>query len=147
MGLPNPYKLEKLIIQAYNAQHPVIKEVLAGDLAAFFRREITERRNFGYVPFTRLIRITLRHKKPQTVNDAMQLYAHWLKKELGEAVIGPAVPQIGRIRTYYLLDLLIKLERKPKALQHAKRVIRQANAQIVTKDGYSGLRIAVDVDP
>ncbi len=125
----------------------MVQEVLTNDFSAFFRREIAERHSFGYVPFIRLIRITLRHKKPQTVNDAMQLYAHWLRQALGDAVIGPAVPQVGRVRNYYLLDLMLKLNRKPKTLQRAKGVIREANAQIITKKGYSSLRIAVDVDP
>ncbi len=137
----------KVIIQAFNVAHPVIGEVLAGDYAAFFRRELQERREFAYPPFNRLIRVTLKHKKPQVLNDAMRLYAHWLKQTLGEWMIGPAVPYIGRIRGYYLIDVLLKLERDNQKLKFAKDQIRQATTRLHTTEGYSGVRVNVDVDP
>lgn len=137
----------KVIIQTYNAAHPVIQEVVAGDYTAFFSREIQERHSFAYPPFNRLIRITLKHKKPQVVNDAMRLYAHWLKKQLGTSVIGPAVPSVGRVRNYYLIDVLIKLEHNPKAIKFAKAQIREANANLHLTQGFSSVRISVDVDP
>jgi primosomal protein N' (replication factor Y) len=137
----------KVIIQAFNMAHPVLDEVLSGDYPAFFRREIQERHAFGYPPFTRLIRVTLKHKKPQVLNDAMRLYAHWLKPILGEWMIGPAVPYIGRVRTYYLIDLLFKLEPQPKKLKFAKDEIRKATEKLHTTQGYSGIRVSVDVDP
>jgi len=140
------HKQGKVIIQAYDAQHPVIKEVVEGNYSAFFNREILERHAFNYPPFNRLIRITLKHKKPQVVNDAMRLYAHWLKQELGEIVIGPAVPYIGRVRTYYLLDLMIKLERDPRKIKFAKKIIRHATQKLHITQGYSNVRVSVDVD-
>jgi len=137
----------KVIIQAFNTAHPVIAEVLAGDYAAFFRREIQERHQFAYPPFHRLIRITLKHKNPKTVNDAMQLYAHWLKQALGEWVLGPAVPYVGRVRNYYLLDLLVKLEQAPDKIKFAKQHIRAATDKIHLTQGYSNVRVSIDVDP
>lgn len=137
----------KVIIQAFNTAHPVLDEVLSGDYPAFFRREIQERHAFGYPPFTRLIRVTLKHKKPQVLNDAMRLYAHWLKPILGEWMIGPAVPYVGRVRTYYLINLLFKLEPNPKKLKFAKDEIRKATERLHATQGYSGIRVSVDVDP
>jgi primosomal protein N' (replication factor Y) len=137
----------KVVIQAFNTAHPVIAEVLVGDYAAFYRREIKERMEFAYPPYLRLIRITLKHKKPQTVNDAMRLYAHWLKQQLGEWVLGPAVPYVGRVRNYYLVDVLIKVERNPQKIAFAKRHIRAATDQLQQTQGYSNVRVSIDVDP
>jgi primosomal protein N' (replication factor Y) len=137
----------KVIIQAFNTAHPVIAEVLVGDYAAFYRREIKERMEFAYPPYLRLIRITLKHKKPQTVNDAMRLYAHWLKQQLGEWVLGPAVPYVGRVRNFYLVDVLIKVERNPQKIAFVKRHIRAATDQLQQTQGYSNVRISIDVDP
>lgn len=137
----------KVIIQAYNASHSVVQEVVVGDYQAFFRREIQERHDFMYPPFNRLIRITLKHKKPQVVNDAMRLYAHWIKQQLGDSVIGPAVPYVGRVRSYYLLDILIKLDRDAKKIKFAKAQIREAGEKLHTTQGYSNVRVSVDVDP
>ena len=137
----------EVVIQAFNTAHPVVQEVLQGDYATFFRREIKERQEFAYPPFVRLIRVTLKHKKPQVVNDAMRLYAHWLKQELGEWVLGPAVPYVGRVRSYYLLDVLVKLERSPKKIKFAKHHIRAAMERLKQTQGYSNVRVSIDVDP
>ena len=141
------HKQGQVIVQAFNTAHPVIREVSVGDYPAFYRRELKERQDFGYPPFQRLIRITLKHKKPQVVNDAMRLYAHWLKQDLGEWVLGPAVPYVGRVRTYYLLDVLIKLDKDPQKIRFAKRHIRQATERIKQTQGFSNVRVSIDVDP
>lgn len=137
----------QVIVQTFNPTHPVIQEVLANDYAGFFRREIGERQDFHYPPFTRLIRVTLKHKKPQTVNDAMRLFAHWLQKDLKENMIGPAVPPVGKVRGYYLLDILLKLPNQPAALQHAKKRLAETTANLQVTEGYSNVRVSVDVDP
>lgn len=137
----------RVIIQAFNTTHPVIKEVLEADYSAFYQRELEERRQFVYPPFIRLIRITLKHKKPQVVNDAMRLYAHWLKQQLGESVLGPAVPYVGRVRNYYLLDVLIKIPHDPQRLRFVKAQIHASTAQLKQTQGYSNVRVSIDVDP
>ncbi|MCB0638876.1 MAG: primosomal protein N', partial [Lewinella sp.] len=137
----------KVIIQTFNPSHPVIQEVLSHDFSSFFRRELRERHDFAYPPFSRLIRITLKHKQPQTVNDAMRLYAHWLKGNLPDQVIGPAVPPVGRVRGYYLIDLLVKLPNHPPSLRQAKQFVAQATTDLHATQGYSNVRVSVDVDP
>ena len=77
----------------------------------------------------------------------MQLYAHWLKQALGEWVLGPAVPYVGRVRNYYLLDLLIKLEQAPEKIKFAKQHIRAATDKIHLTQSYSNVRVSIDVDP
>lgn len=140
-------KMGKVLIQAYNTAHPVIKEVIDNDFDSFFTREITERKQFGYPPFLRLIRVTLRHKRPEILNDASKHYTHHLKSKLGDWVIGPAVPYIGRVRSYYLLDYLLKLERNPKKIKYAKKTIQEATRLLQQMKGFSGVRVKVDVDP
>ena len=141
------HKQGKVIIQTYNPAHPVIREVIDGDFKAFFTREIMERRQFAYVPYVRMIRVTLRHKKPQVVNDATRIFEKHIKKRLGTAVIGPAVPSVGRVRGYYLLDFLIKLERNAQKMHYAKQSIQEIAQQVRSMKGFSGVRIKVDVDP
>ncbi|MCB0586690.1 MAG: primosomal protein N', partial [Phaeodactylibacter sp.] len=112
----------KVIIQAFNTTSPVIREVLANDYAGFFTREMMERQQFKYPPYYRLIRITLKHKKPQTLNEGASIFENALKSKLGEWAIGPAIPYVGRVRGYYLLDFLIKLPRDAKKIRFAKEV-------------------------
>lgn len=140
-------KQGKVLIQTYNPDHPVIKEVIQNDFDHFFSREITERKQFGYPPFIRLVRITLKHKKPETLNKGARVYEKVLKSNLGDWVIGPAIPYISRVRNYYLLDFVIKLERDAKKVRFAKNCIELANQQMKQTQDCSGVRASVDIDP
>jgi len=140
-------KQGKVIIQTFDVAHPVITEILNNDFPTFFKREIKERHSFFYPPFYRLIQITLKHKKPRTLNEAGYFYAKFLKEKLGTRVVGPAVPSIPRVRTYYLLDVLIKMERNTKDSQRIKQIVMEAGQVLKKKEGYSTVRVNVNVDP
>jgi primosomal protein N' (replication factor Y) len=140
-------KQGKVIIQAFDISHPVLKEVIEGDYLGFYKREVAERQAFGYPPYQRLIQITLKHKKPTTVNEAAYFYTKFLQEKLGGLVIGPAIPSIPRVRNYYLLDVLIKLGKNSKQINFAKTSVLQANQMLAQKEGYSSVRINVNVDP
>lgn len=137
----------KVVIQAFNTAHPVIGEVVAHDFPRFFTREMMERRQFNYPPYFRIIRITLRHKTPRVLNDAGLLFEKALKSKLGEWAMGPAVPYISRVRSFYLLDFLIKTERDAKKIRFAKETIQAATDALLSSPGFSGVRVGVDVDP
>ncbi len=140
-------KQGKVIIQTFNPTHPVLQEVIRNDYQSLYQREIQERQTFHYPPFYRLISITLKHRQPKQVNAGAKLYAHLLKEKLGERVIGPAVPYVARVRSYYLLNIMVKLERDKKLMHFAKQVIREAATQMQKKPGLSNVRVNVDVDP
>lgn len=140
-------KRGKVIVQSYHPNHPVIKEVIDHDFDTFFSREITERKLFACPPFIRLIRITLKHKRPDVLQQATHHFGQQLKQHLGEWVIGPATPYVARVRTYYLLDFWIKLDRQSKKIQFAKEVIKNASEITKSQSGYGSLRINIDVDP
>lgn len=140
-------KRGKVIIQAFNTAAPVLREVLEQDYFGFFQREMQERHSFQYPPYVRLIRVTLKHKKPQVLNDAGRILANALKHQLGEWVVGPAVPYVARVRTFYLLDFLVKVGKDKNKLQHAKESILRSIDRLHQTTGFSGVRVNVDVDP
>lgn len=141
------HKRGKVIVQAFNVSHPVLQEVFDNDYQRFYEREIMERQAFKYPPFTKLIKITLKHKRPNILNVGTKIFDYELKKALGSRVIGPAIPYVGRVRGQYLLDILIKLEPKGAILKKAKEVIRAATITMQKTEGYSTVRVNVDVDP
>ncbi|MAT53894.1 MAG: primosomal protein N' [Saprospirales bacterium] len=140
-------KQGKVIVQAMNVTHPVLREILEHDFKAFYEREIMERKAFAYPPFARLIKVTLKHKKPDILNRGARAFTTYLRKNLGNRVLGPAVPPVGRVRNFFLLDLLIKLERKPSLWAEAKEHIRKATYHMQKEAGFSNVRVNVDVDP
>ena len=140
-------KRGKVIVQAMNVAHPVLREVIDHDFQAFYNQEIMERKSFGYPPFTRLIKITLKHKKPDVLNRGAKAFVQVLKKNLGDRVLGPSVPSVGRVRGQFLLDILIKMERNPDLWKKSKDLIGEATQAMQQGEGFSTVRVNVDVDP
>lgn len=141
------HKRGKVLIQAFNTAAPVLTDVLNHDFKNFFDREIQERQQFKYPPFYRLIRITLKHKQPKVLQQGTRVFEHFIKNKLGEWVLGPAPPYISRVRSYYLMDFVIKLERNARKMSYAKEMIWAAVNHLQQSEGLSGVRVSVDVDP
>ena len=59
---------------------------------------------------------------------------------------GPSEPGVGRIRGFYIQNILIKLEKKNSAIKAAKDWIVVYKNQIQDSKGFKTVRINVDVD-
>src|ERR1035438_19952 len=105
-------KRGKVIIQSYQPGHPVIGDVIRHDYNSMYERQLVERRKFNYPPYTRLIRIIIKHRDPKDLNKAADLLTTRLKKPFGKRILGPEYPLVGRIRNYYLKHILVKIERE-----------------------------------
>ncbi len=137
----------QVMIQTFQPEHPVYRDVLSGDFSRFYEREIKEREHFRYPPFVRQIAITVRHKQADMSREAAQMLAIELKQHFGQRIMGPSVPSIGRVRNYYIHQVFIKMERGGSTGQAIKRAIREFQTGIVKKKSLSTVRISVDVDP
>jgi primosomal protein N' (replication factor Y) (superfamily II helicase) len=141
------HKQGKVLIQAFDVKSVVLNDVKTNNFAAFFQREIEERKAFSYPPFVRLIGISLKHKKPEVLREASKVFNKLLRFHLGDRVSGPAIPLVEWVNTYYIYNYLIKLERDTSKLALAKQIIAEATHELQTLDGFSNVRVAVDVDP
>jgi primosomal protein N' (replication factor Y) (superfamily II helicase) len=141
-------KQGKVIIQAWMPKHPVVQDVINTDFQSFMQRELAERQEFRYPPFMRLIQISLQHKDEKVVAAAAAFFTAALRDRMGpERVLGPTLPHVPRVRSYYGQQTLLKLEKDPALIRKAKQLIRQVIETTVGKKGWSQVRIAVDVDP
>ncbi len=141
------HKQGKVLIQAFNTTHPILNEVFNNDFCSFFLRELEERKSFHYPPYYRLIDLTIKHVKPEILNEATKVLTKILKDNLGKRVLGPAVPGVSRVRGQYILKLLIKMERNAKAIKTAKQLIDESTHFMKSQKGFSTVRVNVNVDP
>jgi primosomal protein N' (replication factor Y) (superfamily II helicase) len=137
----------RVLIQAFHITHPVLAEVIQGDYDHFFKREIEERRSFGFPPFNRLIVITTRHVDSAKAFAAAERVSQYLRQRLGERVSGVIVPSVARIRNRYLCQVVIKLEKKATLIRKAKTWIEEAVLLSKKQKGLSTLRVSINVDP
>jgi primosomal protein N' (replication factor Y) len=135
-----------VVIQCSDPGHPVIQQVLENDLTAFYQNEMHERQQFGYPPFTRLIRFNVKHADIKVTAEAAADLADILKQALPGKVMGPQAPIVSRIQGKYIQNILIKLERNPE-LQIRKKAIASLIKEFTDKRTYGSLVIQADVDP
>ena len=136
-----------VIVQTYNPYNSVIRYAIDNDYQAMYKSQILERKNFNYPPFCRLIKITLKHKDSQLLNEAANILSRIFRNYLGKRILGPVYPVIPRIRNYYLKEMLIKIE-KGKSLPEIKTQIKENIDTFYLKNKkFSSVRIIVDVDP
>ena len=137
----------KVLIQAYNQSHPVLADVVNADFKRFFDRESRNRKEYRFPPFQRMINVQLRHTNVRVVDDAAKLMGSWLKKELDGYFEGPFEPTIARLRTYYLRNITFRLDKEGRRVRYVKDTLQTAIDRLATTDGFSGVRVSVDVDP
>ncbi len=136
-----------VLIQALQTNHPVLKFVIHNDYNGFYNKEIAERREFGYPPFVRLIRLTLKHNKSEMVNRTAQFLATELRKHFGSNLLGPAIPGIPRIRNKYLSEILIKADNKKAETDRMKTFLKFEIEKLQMHPTHKRVEIIVDVDP
>lgn len=139
-------KQGKVIIQTSDPQHPVIEQVLTHNYKAMYNMQHQERQLFKYPPFFRLIKITIKHKDTSTLNQAANKMAHQLHKELGNRVLGPNIPLISRIQSYYIKEILIKVE-LDASVSFVKNLVQETMSSLQTEKPFKSVRFSVDIDP
>jgi primosomal protein N' (replication factor Y) len=133
-------------IQTTNPDHPVLKWVREHDYQKLFQAELISRKQFMYPPFTKLIKLTFKHKIKHVAEAASHFMANILAKDFEDCISGPAEPVIGRIRNLYIMELLLKLPRDTKKIDHAKLLIRQQMAIMESDKVFRSVIVQPDVD-
>ncbi|WP_266204614.1 replication restart helicase PriA [Pontibacter kalidii] len=137
-----------VIIQTRDPLQPIFNKVLSNDYQTLYEHEIEERMRFGYPPFTRMIRITVKHVEERTAENAAIVLAKDLTDRMGkQQVLGPEVPYIFKIRNLFLQEIHIKLPRDTTNLKSAKGQIAQAIFNLRLLPDFKGIRVVADVDP
>lgn len=136
-----------VLVQALRTDKPVLQYVVAHDYHGFYAHEIAERRQFAYPPFTRLIRITFRHRDKQMVSAAATWFAAGLRANLGAMVLGPALPGVPRIRNKFLEEILLKYPNERKSSGMVKQVLRHQIGMQGQHAVHKKVEILLDVDP
>ncbi|HUS01206.1 MAG TPA: primosomal protein N', partial [Chitinophagaceae bacterium] len=137
----------KVMIQASKVNHPVLLFVQQHDFKRFYDFELENRNRFFYPPFSRLIKIILKHKMKEVVAEAADRLGDALKKDMNDFIVGPAAPVVNRIRSLYLMDILIKLPKDAYMLQQYKKVIANHFNLLHAEKKFRSVTLIADVDP
>lgn len=139
-------KRGKVLIQTYTPDHPIIKNVIDNDYFSMYSEQITERKEYVYPPHYRLININLKHKNQTLVNQAAETLAKSLRKIFGIRIFGPQSPVINRIQSYYIVNILLKIEKKSSPSK-AKWILNQHANHLKGMERFKSIQVNFDVDP
>lgn len=136
----------KVVIQSSKPDNPIFDEVKSCDYKKLYSRLMAERSRFAYPPYTKLIKIQVKHKDEPIVNNSSILLATCLRKVFGDGVLGPECPLISRVQNFYIKEIMLKISRKYYGSE-AKKIVQRAIDYTKTMATSPGLVISINVDP
>ena len=137
-----------VLIQTSNPEHPMFEKVINNDYEGMAKVELTERKQFNYPPFSRIIEIIIKHKDKERSYQIARTLGIEIKKNLPAGmVLGPEEPLISKIRNEYLQHILIKIERDKVNLSVLKEFLNNTAITVKSIKEFRSGKIVFNVDP
>ena len=133
-------------IQTYQPEHPILKYVQNNDYQALLDSQMVERSKFWYPPFTRMIKLTVKHRDKDKAEYAAKIIADDFRKIQGIMVLGPTYPPIPRLQTLYMQDIVLKVPRN-MAFAAVRNEVRKYMNAITSMEEYKTTTFLINVDP
>ncbi len=136
----------QMVIQTMQAGHPVFQALVCGDEARdTLRNDILQQRKlFGFPPFVRLVRITVKDASPDRLRKTCALLESALKRTEVAGFTPATAPAVDRIAGMYIRIVWVKLSRSGR-LQSQKAALAQAIGSAAESSPSTDMTI--DVDP
>jgi len=104
----------QVILQTFQPEHYAIQAAADHDYAAFYKRELEERRRLGYPPYSRLVRLEYRHYDAAKAEAEARRMADRLAanievdKRMQTGLIGPAPCFFARVAGLYRWQIVLR---------------------------------------
>jgi len=139
----------KVLVQTYDPEHHAIQLAVRHDVMGFFDRELRDRRELHYPPFSRMVLARVDALDEKEAQDAAALLARAARSVAravaGEGgpldVRGPSPAPIAKVRNRYRFRVMLRSSSRERLRQGALAV----HAAIVTLP--RTVRATIDVDP
>ncbi|MEM0999586.1 MAG: primosomal protein N' [Bacteroidota bacterium] len=138
-------KKGQVLIQTFMPDNPVLK-LLQQPYTHFFDLEMPNRKALDYPPYTRVIRLELRHKNQLFLETQAEGLRNILLPTFGRTLLGPEYPMVTRLRNEYRQIAMLKLPRNA-SVGKVRKVLAERIAFYYKHAPKKTLRILVDVDP
>jgi primosomal protein N' (replication factor Y) len=135
-----------VILQTSCPEHPLIRSVMHHDYEAMFYDQLEERKLFHYPPFFRILALTVKHKHESVCKNLAENYASLLRESLGDRVLGPDKPIVGKIQTLHIRKIILKIEISA-SLQSIYNVLEKTKVQMEQLPTFKYAIVQYDMDP
>ncbi|MEK7276396.1 MAG: primosomal protein N', partial [Chloroflexota bacterium] len=102
------------VVHTYQPEHYAVQAASHHDYAGFYEKETALRREHGYPPFGKLVRLTYRHPKPDRAETESLRVAQLIRVRLSRAeasstaLIGPAPCFFDRLAGDYRWQIILR---------------------------------------
>ena len=135
----------KVIIQTYNPYHTILQQVSINDYDSMFVEQLEDRRVYKYPPYCRIIKLTVKHKDYNKVNEGAEWLATSLRHVFNANVLGPEFPVVSRIRNQYHKNILLKIPQN-QSLVKTKSVLQKIKMSFSSTRDFRAVRLLINVD-
>jgi primosomal protein N' (replication factor Y) len=139
----------RVVIQTFRPNHYAVQAAARHDYAAFFAREIQERRAAMYPPFRRMANLMIECEDPELAELCAAILHRAAREHIvalgfdGLETLGPSPATIRRVKKLYRWNLGL-LSKSPKRLNALCRAVRDA----YTQDARTAkTKLKIDLDP
>lgn len=139
-------ELGKVLIQTTKTDERVLEHVRNHDYMSHYREELANRQRYGYPPFTKIVNVFVRNKDAATCDAAAVMLTMALRQVFGPRVLGPEKPFVSRVNTWYLQQIMLKVESQA-SMKKVKALLRQVYESLAQAPQIKSSQIHYDVDP
>lgn len=136
----------KVLIQAYNATHPILKIVQQHQPDIFYQNELEYRATFHYPPYSRILKIICKHTDEAKCIQAATAMSDGLNRFDALLVQGPVSALVSKVRNQYIQEIWLRFPKDWKLVHSLKAFLLQKRQEVLGKRGWSNAHIIFDVD-
>ena len=136
----------RVILQTKSADLPLIAQVTSHDYQSLFDQQMQERELFLYPPFCRLMYVYVRCRHAEGADRLATDLGNALRAALAHRVLGPDVPNVGRVQALYIRKIMIKVGGADSWTKVKTCVAQRADA-LLASGRYGTAQVYYDVDP
>jgi primosomal protein N' (replication factor Y) (superfamily II helicase) len=130
-----------VVVQTRNPSHPAIAMAVSHDVAGFVEKELEDRLELGYPPYSRIALVRVDAMEERVARAEAERLAAIGRRvaPAGVDVIGPAPAPLARLRNRYRYRFMVRAKARG-ALRHVLAAIGKAQPD-------RNARVSIDVDP
>lgn len=139
----------EVVVQTYRPNHYAIQAAMRHDYAAFYAKEIAERKAAAYPPIRRMANFAVECENADLAGQAAGLIKRIVLEQIetlgfkGVETIGPAPAIVARVMNKYRWNL----GALSRSAQRLNALARAARAEFQARPDMSAVQLKVDLDP
>ncbi len=110
------FQPQNMVLQTYNPENPAILVASQGNYKQFYEKETEIRKAFNYPPYSRLVKLTYKHKSQDKASYEARILSGKLKMAIGQLGLSQKVKMIDsyqsfieKERNFFVYNIVLKI--------------------------------------